>query len=55
MEVDLDFRSQVLRDQHKNWYEMLQALDHSTVEDLISYKMKEDKDNNLLTLDDLRF
>jgi hypothetical protein len=35
-------------------YEVLEALDHSNVEDLISYKLKDDKYKNLLTLDDLR-
>jgi hypothetical protein len=35
-------------------YEVLEALDHSNVEDLISYKLKDDKHKNLLTLDDLR-
>ena len=34
--------------------EVLEALDHSNVEDLISYKFKDDKHKNLLTLDDLR-
>jgi hypothetical protein len=36
-------------------FEVLEALDQSSVEDLISYKLRDDKEMNLLTLDDLRY
>lgn len=36
-------------------FEVLEALDQATVEDLISYKLRDDKEMNLLTLDDLRY
>jgi hypothetical protein len=56
MEVDLIFRAKFERDlqQQRGLYEVLEALDHSSVEDFISYKLKDDKHKNLLTLDDLR-
>ncbi len=54
MEIDLNFRAQFEQHQHRGMYEVLEALDHSNVEDLISYKLKDDKHKNLLTLDDLR-
>ena len=36
-------------------FEVLEALDQSSVEDLISYKLQDDKEMNLFTLDDLRY
>ena len=55
MEVDLEFRAKFQREQNMAMFEVLEALDKSSVEDLISYKLKEDKEANLLTLDDLRY
>lgn len=56
MEVNLLFRANFERNlqQQRGLYEVLEALDNSSVEDFISYKLKDDKHKNLLTLDDLR-
>ena len=54
MSEDPEFRAQFMREQNRRVFEMQEALDKSTVEDLVSYKIKDDKHKNLLTFDDLR-
>jgi hypothetical protein len=55
MQEDLRFRAQIMRDDHRRIFEIQECLDRSTVEDLISYKIREDRYKNLLVLDDLRW
>lgn len=43
MEQDLDFRQMVMEQQHRRMFEIQETLDHSGVDDLISYKLKGDK------------
>ena len=53
MEQDLEFRAEFNRLNQRD-FEVQEALDRSTIEDLVSYKIKEDKLRNLIVLDDLR-
>ena len=53
MEEDLEFRAEFNLN-HQRMFEVQEALDRSTIEDLISYKIKEDKLNHLIVFDDLR-
>lgn len=48
-------RDELIKGQYRRVAELQDALDRSTVEDLISYKLKGDGIRNLITLDDLRW
>ena len=54
VEADVNFRNEYKTQALINDQAVLQKLSKSSVEDLISYKLRDDRKQNLLTLDDLR-